>query len=343
MSKPTESSTEKYQWLKTQLFVDKIEIEPLQGDASFRRYFRVKTPKESYILMEVPPEEKCLDSFIFIDQRLIAHGLTAPHLFFVHPEHGWVLLSDFGDQLLYHEIKSLQKTPEATKKIAAYYQALLTPLTIFQYIEHKDLPSFNKEHSLHELALFSEWFLPYFLNITLSAQDKMQLQCCFETISSRISAQPCCFIHRDFHSKNLMLLKDNSIGILDFQDAMSGPMLYDLVSLLTDAYVYLPPAFQMQMLRQFYDKLFGVSESLLHNLPCLDTLITDFYLLGLQRHLKILGIFTRLAIRDRKKNYLQYIPQILRHVIGTLEYCGLSNKQNALLLQLCHLPDHAIK
>lgn len=299
-----------HQWLKKIFIQNDFTLKPLAGDASFRRYYRLYRHEQTHVVMDAPPEKEMITPFIRIAKHLQDHHIHTPTIYAFDEQQGFMLLEDLGDQLL---LNALQ-TDNAN---SLYTQAMLTliqlqtckPLT-------PPLPDFNQAFMLQELALFEEWFLRGHLCLTLNTQDRQCLKNTFEWLTSEIAAEPQVLIHRDYHSRNLILIHEDNpsdLGVIDFQDAMRGPYAYDLVSLLEDSYIQWPKHDVLRWLTFFYNHAATAQTR------SLDEFIRAFDLCGLQRHLKVLGIFCRLHLRDHKSAYLRDLPLTLHYVHACLE------------------------
>lgn len=282
-------------------------LTPLTGDASFRRYFRLQyldnqQQPVNRIIMDAPPERETVLPFVAIAKRLIQAGLHAPTIHAAHEQAGFLLLDDFGDTLL------LQTLTENTA--SHWYQSALKTLITMQQCASDNLPVFNTQHMRQETDLFNTWFLESYIGLVLNTQEIHTLDTVITHLITSIDKQPKVFIHRDYHSRNLMVLPNTSeLGILDFQDAMLGPATYDLVSILKDCYITWS---RERVLDWAYT--FHASCPALAGYPS-SVFLKDFDYCGLQRHLKVLGIFCRLYIRDNKIGYLQDLPRVLDYVL----------------------------
>lgn len=298
------------EWLKNEVGLQNFSCSPLSGDASFRCYFRVLHDNTSYILMDAPPEKEPLDAFIHIAAAFAEDKIYTPGMLAVDKAQGFLLLEDFGDQLLLPILQ--HKNPEP------FYQMAMGELLKIQRCQslQSTLPAFDIAHMQQELSLFKMWFLETYLKIGVTTEESTMLDQCFEYLTNAIMEQPTVVIHRDYHSRNLMVLHDESpigLGVIDFQDAMLGPITYDLVSLLKDCYIQWPREQIMTWIKAFYQQLSnqaGVS---------FDTFVRWFDFCGLQRHLKVLGIFCRLNFRDHKPQYLNDLPLVMNYVLACLE------------------------
>lgn len=293
-------------WLKKCMGSSLLDILPIKSDASFRRYFRVQCKKDqNYIAMDAPPDKESIDSFVEIHHYLKTHGIRVPEILHYDITCGRMLLEDFGDQLL---------LPLLDKQTASYYyDKAFAIIDLFHQIPTLDrLPLFQQEKITEELYLFEEWFLKIGLNVAVNSSIQQLLQNIKKLLIDNNIQQPQVFVHLDFHSRNLMVLNDETLGVLDFQDARKGPITYDLVSLLKDCYITWSREQVIAWLNNYY-----VSRSFTFSF---EQFLRWFDLTGLQRHLKVVGIFSRLYLRDHKPQYLYDIPRIMEYI---LEICSL--------------------
>ncbi len=291
-------------WLREHCQLSAFQLEPLAGDASFRQYFRVQVAQKSYIAMDAPPERENCMPFVAIANALRQCGLSTPEIIASDVKQGFLLLTDFGDRLY---LKELNLT-NAEK----LYSNALDALAILQTCRKVDgwtVPFFTADFMQQELNLFKKWFLQMHLNLTLSDATEKMLANFFHFLANMAAQQPQVFMHRDYHSANLMLLPNKQVGILDFQDAFIGPVTYDLVSLLRDCYyVISPEAMVTKLVLQYQEKINLTQHSQ-------EEFLRWFDLMGMQRHLKALLTFTRKFHRDHNANYLQHIPRTLNYVL----------------------------
>ncbi|HEB63041.1 MAG TPA: aminoglycoside phosphotransferase [Gammaproteobacteria bacterium] len=296
------------QWLLNEVKLSKFDLKPASSDASFRRYFRVDTGTETFIVMDAPPEKEDCQPFVDIAKVLGQAGLNTPRIIAQDLEQGFLLLSDLGSRLFLDELND--------DSVELLYGDALNSLQKLQKIPHNSLPLPNYSADLlqQEMMLFHDWFLKQHLAIELSKEERAVLFDAFETLTESALEQPQVWVHRDYHSRNLMVLDKESPGILDFQDAVIGPVTYDLVSLLRDCYIAWPRERVEAWVTTYYQNcdtdLGGVSGA---------QFLRWFDLMGVQRHLKAMGIFARLNIRDGKSGYLGDIPRTLAYV---REVCG---------------------
>ncbi|WP_448546440.1 aminoglycoside phosphotransferase family protein [Thalassotalea fusca] len=295
------------QWLNKQFDTDNIDIEALDGDAGFRRYFRIHVNGKCYIAVDAPPDTCNNPSFVDIAQRMRAVGVKTPAIHHVDKDKGWFCLEDFGNELL------IQSLNEAS--LAPVYQDAFGPLLQFSRIDTQQLPYFDEAFIVRELDIFSEWLLDKHLGISLTALQDSAWQQCQSLLVTSALAQPQQFMHRDYHSRNIMRCADSSLGIIDFQDAVLGPITYDIVSLLKDCYVKWP---RQQVLDLYSTYLEQLDSELVANYSK-QQWIKWFDLMGMQRHLKASGIFARLHHRDNKSHYLKDIPLTLSYIVETAD------------------------
>jgi aminoglycoside/choline kinase family phosphotransferase len=287
-------------WLNRKLSPAAFSLTPLAGDASFRQYYRLHTNEAAYIAAYSPPATEDNAGFIKMSEAFLGLGLDVPQVLDHHPEEGFFLLTDLGDNTLLHHL-TLQNADH-------YYQQALEKLGKIQQCE-VNLPTFDRAFMAKELDHFKYWFLEKHLGLTLSAHEETLLASAFSLLLDSATNQPQCCIHRDYHSRNLMILADDRLGILDFQDAMIGPITYDLASLIRDCYIAWPPEKVHQWALGFYHIFLKekISSSALF--------LRYFDLMGMQRHLKAIFIFARKYHRDGVNTYLADIPRTLNYVL----------------------------
>ena len=313
------------QWLEQSGYRN-YRLQRASEDASFRSYLRLETAGQSMIVMDAPPEHEPCDRFIAIAQKLRAAGLNAPQIIASNLDEGFLLLTDFGS-LDYLS----QLNPQSEGRL--YADALAAILTMQRQADKDDLPDYDEALLLRELDMFHDWFLVQQLGIELNSVQQSIWQETRQTLVDNALDQPQVFVHRDYHSRNLMVVEQHNPGILDFQDAVSGPLTYDLVSLLRDCYIAWPLERVEQLAIGYYESARA------HQLVEVDALqfMRWFNLMGIQRHLKVAGIFSRLNIRDGKSRYLDDIPLTLGYLqqVSALEVstAGLSALLDELQLQ----------
>ena len=272
-------------------------------DASFRSYYRLKSGAESWILMDAPPQKEPCEQFIIVANKLREARLSAPEIIQQDLAQGFLLLTDFGST---DYLSVLEMETEGS----LYGDALAALLKMQTDIECDDLPDYNEDLLNQEMDLFHDWFLKEMLGIELNQAQQIQWAVIKQELVKNALEQPQVFVHRDYHSRNLMKIDKRSPGIIDFQDALKGPITYDLVSLLRDCYIAWPPVRVDQLALDYYE--FAKVNELLDVKPA--KFLRWFNLMGLQRHLKAIGIFSRLKIRDGKDGYVKDIPRILEYI-----------------------------
>ena len=298
----TARSEQMKSWLDSLGYRD-YNLTPASEDASFRSYHRLQMDGRSFIVMDAPPEREPCDQFIKVANKLRAVRLSAPEIIAQNEQGGFLLLSDFGNT---DYLSALNGDSEA----ALYADALAALLQMQTRINSDDLPSYDEVLLNREMDLFHDWFLQQLLGIELSqVQYDRWLSIKLALVANALE-QPQVFVHRDYHSRNLMKIDIGNPGILDFQDAVQGPITYDLASLLRDCYIDWPVSRVEQLLHDYYDL------TLANELTDVKygQFLRWFNLMGIQRHLKAVGIFSRLNIRDGKSGYLKDIPRTLAYI-----------------------------
>jgi len=293
------------QFLPDALPLADSDFTALTGDAGFRRYFRVHT-RPARIAVWAPPEHEDTPAFVAKGQALAAAGVHVPRVIAVDYRHGFMLQEDLGQRLYLDELNP-------TSVDALYGRAIDTLLAIQETSRDPDIfPSYDDALLRRELALFPEWFIGGLLGIELSGSDQEVFTAVSDLLVANALAQPQVVVHRDYHARNLLVLPAGAVGVVDYQDAVIGPLTYDLVSLLKDCYVRWPPALVRRHALAY--ATCARERGLLMDVNDADFLIW-FDLMGLQRHLKVLGIFARLWLRDGKNRYLADLPLVLRYTI----------------------------
>jgi N-acetylmuramate 1-kinase len=296
------------QWVTDDLGFAGAHIEPASADASFRRYFRLIRGADSYIVMDAPPEKESLGPFLSVAKTLLGIGLNAPVVLAKDIQRGFLLMSDLGTRQYLDELVSEEA---ADRLYADALDALVVMQTAGQAVA-RDLPRYTQALLMREMELMPEWFLGAHLGLEVSAAERGMLERLFETLVQSALTQPAAFVHRDYHSRNLLVTAHDNPGILDFQDAVWGPVTYDPVSLLKDCYVAWPAARVREWALQHREQLLSKG---FHLDAGEAEFIQWFDLAGLQRHIKVLGIFARLFYRDGKSQYLNDLPRVLRYAL----------------------------
>jgi aminoglycoside/choline kinase family phosphotransferase len=300
-------------WLHARLLGEFFSVAPASADASFRRYFRVATSAGTRIVMDAPPEHEDCRPFVKVAHLFRAAGVNVPEVLAEDIENGYLLLSDLGNTMY---------LPALTDDTAAkLYDDATTALVKIQQASRPDvLPDYDRELLLRELRLFPDWYIAKHLGVELSPTQIQTLGSAFEAILTNNLAQPRVYVHRDYHSRNLMVTEPNP-GIIDFQDAVFGPVTYDLVSLLKDAYIAWDEARIIDWAVRYWEK---ARKAALPVDADFSVFYRDFEWMGVQRHIKVLGIFARLFHRDGKDQYLRDMPLVMIYLRKACErYSGL--------------------
>ena len=281
-------------WLSDKGY-DGSSLSILSADASFRQYYRVNKNNISYAVMDCPPEDESLDTFLKITDKLQQAKLNVPEIFDCDSTKGFLVITDFGDDLYSKKLNDETVYCLYTDAL----EAIVKMQTKVDCTGLKDFDSFYED----ENNLFLDWFLKKHLKIELDSTSSTQINTEFNKINNILKSIPKTFVHRDYHSRNLLITDLNNPGIIDYQDAVMGPVTYDLVSLLKDCYVTWNDGLVEDMLESFFTRM---KSDTINN-------ISDFRywfeITGLQRHIKAIGIFSRLNYRDGKSSYLQDIPR----------------------------------
>ncbi|HBC58299.1 MAG TPA: aminoglycoside phosphotransferase [Gammaproteobacteria bacterium] len=311
-------------WCSDTLAVTNLEVTPASADASFRRYFRVRHHHKSYILMDAPPQQEDCGPFLRCAQIFTESGVAVPKIFAEDVKNGFILLEDFGDRLYLQYLSA--------ENAAGMYERAISELIRIQDAPASEFPNYDRNLLMNEMALFETWYLGKHLNLDLTLEENELLHQSFTVLAEHALDQPQVVVHRDFHSRNLVWRPDQPPGVLDFQDAVWGPITYDLVSLLKDCYIAWPKKFIYQMVDEYltqYSSKIGAPE-----LP-LQQFRDWFHLMGIQRHLKAIGIFARLNHRDGKPGYLNDIPRVMAYVLdATASYRPLFELRSFILEQV---------
>ncbi|MGH8501544.1 MAG: aminoglycoside phosphotransferase family protein [Gammaproteobacteria bacterium] len=290
-------------WLKEQAGLAACELTPASGDASFRRYFRAVAGGQSFIVMDAPPDKEDCRPFIKVAALLWHAGLHAPEILAQDLRQGFLLLTDLGAKTYLDVL-----TPDNADEL---FGDAIDTLIRWQLASRPDvLPPYDQALLARELNLFTEWYLPKHLRVALDAESQAQWEAVCTLLIESALAQPCVYVHRDYMPRNLMLSNPNP-GVLDFQDAVFGPITYDAVCLYRDAFVSWPEERVDQWSRRYWERARAAG------LPAPATFVEfrrAFDWMGLQRHLKVLGIFARLTHRDGKPAYVKDTPRFVRYV-----------------------------
>ncbi len=279
-----------------------LSLSPISGDAGFRQYFRTNT-RPTLIAVSAPPEHEDNPAFVSKSLAFSAADIHVPQVIAVNYTSGFMLLEDLGDDLLLPLLN-----PQSVEHL--YHLAEETLSRIQQMPQDRSLfPDYSRQLLAEEMALFPRWFVTDLLGLTLNDTEKAMLQAAFDCLLDSAEEQPQVVVHRDYHSRNLLLLSGEELGVIDFQDAVIGPISYDLVSLLRDCYIRWPAPMVRERALAYaarVNQLSGIDP---------DQFIRWFDLMGLQRHIKVLGIFARLWLRDGKSGYLKDLPLVIRYTL----------------------------
>ena len=303
-----------HEWLSRDLGMKPDRVEPASADASFRRYFRVFHQGASSILMDAPPGKEDVRPYLKVTRLLEKLGAHVPHVHQADADRGLLLLEDLGGT---HYLSRFNAGEDPDR---LYGDALrvLAEIQVHGRDAAAELAPYDRETLARELALMPEWFLGKHLAVTLSETESGIIARGFEFLIREALAQPTVFVHRDFHSRNLMVVEDRNPGIIDFQDALRGPVGYDLVSLLKDCYISWPRERVEKWVKGFRALLRSKGDAGAWLSGADDTeFLRWFDLIGVQRHIKVLGIFARLWSRDGKAGYIRDLPLTLEYVRDT--------------------------
>lgn len=318
-------------WVKNELNDPKCYVKPASNDASFRSYWRAFSQVNTYIVMDAPPNHEDCIPFIEISKKLALTGVQVPIVIAKDLTQGFLLLTDLGT-VQYLDIL------DNDNYIKLYQAAIESLLIIQQRASQINIPEYNKQLLQQELNLFGDWFVNKHLDIVLSVEQDKVIQEVQSLLINNAIEQPQSFVLRDYHSRNLMKTKDNNPGILDFQDAVIGPVTYDLVSLLKDCYVLWDENTINNLSDQFRQKFNALNSTEIST----NQWQRWFDLMGLQRHLKVVGIFCRLNYRDNKPNYLKdlkltlfYITQVCKKYEELTPLLTLINEITPSMDKIC--------
>ena len=309
------------EWLSRDLGLRPERIEPASSDASFRRYFRTFQGGKTFVVMDAPPDKEDVRPYLKVTQLLESVGVHVPHVHETDVARGLLLLEDLGST------QYLARLNAGDDPDGLYGDALsvLADIQLRGQGVAQELPPYDRPALHRELALMPEWFCTQHLALQLSPAQSRTIADAFEFLIQEALAQPAVFVHRDYHSRNLMVVEDRNPGVLDFQDALRGPIGYDLVSLLKDCYISWPRERVERWVSEYRDLLKSRGGTVGSDGR---EFLRWFDLIGVQRHIKVLGIFARLWYRDGKAGYLNDLPLTLEYVRDTCaryeELAGLS-------------------
>jgi aminoglycoside/choline kinase family phosphotransferase len=302
-------------WTRQVLPDPLLSLSPASADASFRRYFRAETASGSFVVMDAPPSHEDCRPFLHVARLFRAAGANTPEILAENLEEGFLLLSDFGNTTY------LTALNEGTAD-RLYRDANQALIRIQLASRPGELPEYDAELLLREMRLFPDWYVARHLNIALSEEQRAVMEAAFAAILANNLAQPKVYVHRDWHSRNLMLIEPHSEtnpGVLDFQDAVYGPITYDLASIYKDAYIYWEEARVLDWTIRYWETARRAGLPLSSDFG---DFYRDFEWMGMQRHIKVLGIFARLYHRDGKDGYLKDMPLVVAYL---RKACGRYN------------------
>lgn len=312
-------------WLKAFYPDQPFTLSPASADASFRRYFRVSLPGKTLIVMDAPPQQEDCRSFLHAASIFSRASIHVPDIVAQDLDQGFLLLSDLGATTY------LQALTAAPKNANQLYQDAIDTLIKIQSASQKNIfPEYDRAMLSRELELFPDWYMTRHLHTPPDDDLKNTLKTVFNLILDNTLAQSQVFVHRDYHSRNLMVSTPNP-GVIDFQDAVLGPITYDLVSLLKDAYIQWEEAQVLDWTIRYWEK---ARHAGLPVATDFSIFYRDFEWMGVQRHLKVLGIFARLCYRDNKPAYLQDMPIVMHHLRQTCKRYNELHPLSRLLDQL---------
>lgn len=296
------------QWL-AQVVDQPFTLTTASADASFRRYFRVHLPTGTLIAMDAPPPQEDCRPFVRVAEQLLAAGLNVPKIVAQDMTQGFLLLSDLGNDTYLSQLKR-----ENAK--ALYGDACQALIKMQLATQPNALPPYDTALLMRELQLFPEWYIAKHLGKTLTAEQQAMMDKTFALLLDNILHQPQVTVHRDYHSRNLMVTSENNPGILDFQDAVIGAITYDLVSLFKDAYIRWDEEDLMDWVVRYWQ---SAKKAGLPVNEDFGEFYKDFEWMGVQRHIKVLGIFARLYHRDGKDGYLKDMPLVMQYLQAACE------------------------
>lgn len=303
--KTDERADARLAWIRRTLDDARLTLVPASSDASFRSYWRTSSAGQSWIVMDSPPAQDDPAPWLEIGARLSAAGLHVPQVRASDLQQGFLLIEDLGSQLY------LPALTDATVD-ALYGDAMDALLRMQRDVDASGLPSYDYAFLQRELEIMPEWFLGLHLGLAPDAGERAILEAAFTTLVNSALEQPRCFVHRDYHSRNLLVVGDNNPGIIDFQGALHGPITYDLASLLRDCYIVWERE-RVEAWAEHYRRRLQAAQ-LIDATVDSARFLRWFDLIGLQRHIKVLGIFCRLHYRDGKHGYLDDLPRVYEYV-----------------------------
>lgn len=323
------------EWLAQEVGTTDETLSKLSGDAGFRRYARMTKSDASFICVDAPPKYSNNKAFVAISSLFNQHDIIAPAVIHYQEQRGFMCLSDFGDEVFSNHLTLETMVESYQLAIDELIKIIHLPKSFADY----QLPVYDRNFIETELSIFTQWLLDEHLQLSLPSNELEAMQKVFKHLVSSALEQPQVFMHRDYHSRNIMMLSDGRLGIIDFQDAVCGPITYDIVSLLRDCYIKWPTEKVDTLFDYFIEKLsasalFDYSQDAANGMEedeknGVDKAILKkwFDLMGVQRHVKASGIFARLHHRDKKSGYLKDIPLTLSYIV---DICSQYEELNPL-------------
>jgi N-acetylmuramate 1-kinase len=293
-------------WVRTVLPAPLLDLQPASADASFRRYFRARIQAGSFIVMDAPPSHEDCKPFLHVARLFRAAGANTPEIIAENQAEGFLLLSDFGDTTY---LAALQADENSADRL--YRDANAALIKIQSASRPGELPDYDSALLLREMRLFPDWYLNKHLGIQLNVEQQNTLDTTFNAILANNLGQPRVYVHRDWHSRNLMLTTLDNPGVLDFQDAVYGPITYDLASIYKDAYIRWDEERVLDWVVRYWE---AARRAGLPVNTDFGAFYRDFEWIGVQRHIKVLGIFARLCHRDGKTGYLKDMPLVMDYL-----------------------------
>lgn len=290
-------------WAASALPAPLIDWQPASADASFRRYFRATTAQGSFVVMDAPPRHEDCGPWLKIGQIFRAAGVNTPEIYAENLAEGFILMSDLGSTTYLSAL-----TVQPTEADLLYRAANASLIHLQQASQPGVLPPYDEALLRRELDLFPEWYIAKHLGVTLTDAQRAVMEQTFRAILDNNLAQPLVFVHRDWHSRNLMVTAERTPGVVDFQDAVYGPITYDLASIYKDAYI----GWEEPQILDWVIRYWQAARTA--GLPVREDFADfyrDFEWMGVQRHIKVLGIFARLSHRDGKDGYLKDMPKVM--------------------------------
>lgn len=305
-------------WLATTPYCD-FHIEVASEDASFRKYYRIIKDETVYIVMDASLEKDALEPFIKVTEKLQRVDVHAPKIIEQDLETGYLIIEDLG-QTHYLDILDWDN-------FEGLYKKAIDVIVKMQKADPSDLPVYDKAFLIKEMELMQEWYIEKFLPAQVTSAQHEVITTVINDIADVVLSQPQnTFVHRDFHSRNIMLTDDNTVAVIDYQDAMNGSITYDIASLLEDSYIEFCREDNITLILYFKEKL-GIDVDD-------DTFIRWFDFTSMQRHIKVLGIFARLFKRDGKREYIKDIPLTLKYLFDTAKMYEETRPLNQLFKEL---------